>query len=69
MRLSRRGDLFVPRGGAWEQLAIDLTSPYLDDRPLLVPTQLEVREYRLQFFDGDAPTDEFTEVQSVTVAP
>ena len=30
-------------GGAWEMLAIDLASPYLDDRPLLVAAQPEVR--------------------------
>ncbi len=46
---SRRG------GGAWELLAIDLNSPYLDERPLLVPTQPETREYRLQYYEADAP--------------
>ncbi len=56
-------------GGAWEQLGVNLNSPYLDERPLLIANQPEVREYRLRFFDGDAPTGDFTEVQSVTVAP
>lgn len=56
-------------GGAWEMLAIDLASPYLDERPLLVPTAPEVREYRLQFFDGSGATGEFSPTQSVTVAP
>ena len=56
-------------GGAWEMLAIDLSSPYLDERPLLVPTAPEVREYRLQFFDGSGATGEFSPTQSVTVAP
>lgn len=60
---SRRG------GGAWEQLGIDLTTPYLDERPLLNPAQPEVREYRLQYFDGDQATGDFTEVQSATLAP
>lgn len=56
-------------GGAWEMLAIDLVSPYMDERALLVPGQPEVREYRLQYYDDAAPTGEFTPVQSVTVTP
>ena len=60
---SKRGN------GGWEMLAIDLSSPYLDERPLLVPGQPEVREYRLQYYDDAAPTGEFTPVQSVTVTP
>ena len=56
-------------GGAWEMLAIDLASPYLDERPLLVPTAPETREYRLQFYDGSEPTGDFTPTQSVTVGP
>jgi hypothetical protein len=60
---SRRG------GGAWEMLAIDLASPYLDERPLLVAGQPEVRDYRLQYYDDAAATGDFTEVASVTVTP
>jgi hypothetical protein len=60
---SRRG------GGAWEMLAIDLASPYLDERPLLVAGQPEMREYRLQFYDDAAPTGGFTDVATVTVTP
>jgi hypothetical protein len=60
---SRRG------GGAWEMLAIDLASPYLDERPLLVAGQPEVREYRLQYYDDAAAVGDFTEVASVTVTP
>lgn len=56
-------------GGAWELLAIDLASPYLDERALLVPTMPETREYRLQFYEGSAPTGDFTPTQSVTVGP
>ncbi|MBI3881593.1 MAG: hypothetical protein HY301_16215 [Verrucomicrobia bacterium] len=56
-------------GGAWELLGIDLSSPYLDARPLLAANTPEVREYRLQFFDGNAPTGDFTPVQSLSVAP
>jgi len=46
---SRRG------AGAWEMLAIDLASPYQDERELLVPGTPEVREYRLQYYDDSAP--------------
>lgn len=60
---SRRG------GGAWELLAIDLNSPYLDERPLLVPTQPEAREYRLQYYEADAPVGDFTAIAGVSVAP
>lgn len=60
---SRRG------GGAWEKLGIDLNSPYLDERELLDPTQPEVREYKLQYYDDDAPAGDFTAVQSEKVGP
>ena len=56
-------------GGAWELLAIDLNSPYLDERPLLVPAQPETRDYRLQYFEADAPVGDFTAIASVSVAP
>jgi len=50
-------------------LGIDLNSPYLDERALLVAGQPEVRDYRLQFYDDDGPTGDFTPIQSVTVTP
>lgn len=56
-------------GGAWEMLAIDLSSPYHDERPLLAAGQPEVREYRLQFYDDAAPVGDFTPVQSAAVTP
>ncbi len=55
--------------GTWEMLAIDLASPYLDERQLLVTGQPEVREYRLQFYDDAAAMGGFTDVVSVNVAP
>ena len=58
---SRRG------AGAWEKLDKDTRTPFMDERPLLVPGQPEVREYRLQFFDDDV-TGNFTPVQSATVS-
>ncbi len=56
-------------GGAWELLAIDLASPYLDARPLLVATTPETREYRLQYYEAEAPVGDFTAIAGVTVAP
>jgi hypothetical protein len=56
-------------GGAWETLGIDFGSPYNDERPLLVATAPEIREYRLQFYDGSAGHGDFTAVQSISVAP
>jgi len=61
---SRRGP-----NGAWEFLAIDTDSPYLDERELLVAGQPEVREYRMRFWDAGAENGEWTDVTSVTVGP
>ena len=62
--------IYCRRGpGPWEMLAIDLASPYLDARPLLVATTPETREYRLQYYEADAPVGDFTSIASVTVAP
>lgn len=60
---SRRGT------GGWEMLAIDLASPYLDERDLLVPGQPELREYRLQWYDAHGPNGDFSPVQTITVSP
>lgn len=60
---SRRGT------GDWEVLIIATKSPWLDGRPLLVPTAPEIREYRLRFWqDGEAVGD-YTDVAKVTVSP
>lgn len=56
-------------GGAWEMLAIDLSSPYLDERALLAPTVPELREYRLQFYEGSSASGDYTPTQTVTVGP
>lgn len=56
-------------GAAWEMLGIDLHSPYLDERPLLVAAVPEVRDYRLQFYDDAAAVGDFTDVSSMTVTP
>ena len=48
-------------------LAIDLESPYLDERPLLVAGQAETREYRMRWYDADGPNGDWSPVQKVTV--
>ncbi len=55
--------------GAWEFLAIDTESPYMDERPLQVAGQPEVREYRMRFWDKGTPNGDWTDVQKVTVSP
>jgi hypothetical protein len=61
---SRRGS-----AGVWEFLAVDTESPYMDERPLLVAGQPEVREYRMRFWDKGTPNGDWTDVASVTVSP
>ena len=60
---SRRG------GSNFDQLAIDTESPYLDERPLLVVTAPEVREYRARYWDKGTPNGDWTDVVKVTVSP
>ncbi len=55
--------------GAWEFLAVDTESPYLDERPLLAAGQPEVREYRVRFWDKGTPNGDWTDVVKVTVSP
>lgn len=56
-------------GGSWELLGISTKSPMVDDRPLLVAGQAEVREYRFRFFDGSEAHGAWTDVIRVTVGP
>lgn len=55
--------------GAWEFLAIDTESPYMDERPLLVANTPEVREYRMRFWDKGTPNGDWTDVAKLTVSP
>ena len=56
-------------GGAWEMLAIDTESPYMDERALLTPGTPEVREYRARYWDKGTPNGDWTAVEKVTVSP
>jgi hypothetical protein len=55
--------------GSWEFLTIQTQSPYIDDRPLLVPTQSETREYRAMFWDKGQPNGDWCDVAKITVSP
>jgi len=55
--------------GAWEFLAIDTESPYIDECPLLAAGTPEVREYRMRFWDKGTPNGDWTDVVKVTVSP
>jgi hypothetical protein len=60
---SRRGT------GPWEFLITSTQSPYMDNRPLLVPGQAEVREYRAMFWDKGVASGDWCAVQKITVSP
>lgn len=56
-------------GGAWEFIAVDTESPYIDARPLLVANTPEIREYRARFWDKGLPNGLWTDVARTTVSP
>ena len=55
--------------GDWEFVASSDKSPIIDDRPLLVAGQAEVREYRARFWDNGKPNGAWCDVAKVTVSP
>lgn len=61
--------VYSKRGtGGWERLGAPQRSPFEDDRPLLVPGQPEIREYKLRFVDNDQENGDWTDVASITVS-
>ena len=50
-------------------LARDTASPYVDNRPLLVPGKPEVREYRAIYVLGDAEIGNFSDEIVITATP
>ena len=59
---SRRG------GGDWVLLGVDSSSPYLDERELLVAGQPEKRDYRMRFWDDGTENGDWTDIASITVS-
>lgn len=53
----------------WIPLGVDLYSPYMDTRPPAQAGTPEVREYRLRFYEGDAPIGEWSDIISITTTP
>lgn len=62
---SRRG----AADASWEQVDVAIRSPWFDKRPLLVPGQPEIREYRMCFWDGGPSPGDWADVSQVTVSP
>ena len=54
--------------GPNEFVGIGTETPYVDERPLLVPGQPEIRTYRLRFWDKGTPNGEWV-VLKITVGP
>jgi hypothetical protein len=50
-------------------LALDNSSPYIDNRPPAVANQAEQRRYCLRCRDADVPVGEFSDTLTVTVRP
>lgn len=53
----------------WQDLGIDLYSPFVDTRPLTVAGQPESREYRACYLDGDTPQADWSQALTLTVTP
>ena len=53
----------------WTPLGVDLFSPYMDTRPPMQAGTPEVREYRLRYYDNDAPVGEWSDIVSATTTP
>lgn len=53
----------------WQQIGIDMHSPYLDSRGPLTPGQPEERRYRLRYLDHDVPVGIYSDTISATVGP
>ena len=54
-------------GGAWEDIGIRTRSPFIDERPLLIPGVPETRDYRACYWDDAQSTGDWSDVISVTV--
>ncbi len=53
----------------WQQIAIDLHSPYVDNRGPLTAGQPEERRYRLRYLDHDVPVGLYSDTIAATVGP
>jgi hypothetical protein len=53
----------------WSFLGIDLSSPYLDARQPAQAGTPETREYRMRYYDNDAPVGQWSDIITVTTMP
>jgi hypothetical protein len=56
-------------GGAYVELGMTNKSPFIDDRPLLVPGVAEIREYHARYYDDGAPSSDWCGPEKVTISP
>jgi hypothetical protein len=71
LKHGHKGVIIESRRGAEENfsfLANDTSRPFVDERPLLVPGQPEVREYRLRFWDQGEANGAWSPVLKITVS-
>ena len=71
-KFTHEGVTIESRRGAEENFSFlgnDTSRPFVDDRPLLVPGQPEVRAYRLRFWDKGEANGEWTDTGDITVGP
>jgi hypothetical protein len=63
--------VFCKREGEIEFTYLDrcTVSPYIDNRPLLVPGKAEVRKYKAIFVHGDTEFGQFSDQVNVTCSP
>ena len=61
--------LHPPRGYNAKFLARDTTSPYVDNRPMLVAGKPELREYKAVFVASDKEVSQFSDEITVNCAP
>lgn len=57
------------RIGDWEFVAISTETSYRDARVLLKPQHLEIREYRVRYFDWATPAAPWSPAQKIVVEP
>ena len=62
--------VYSKRGtGDFELLGISAEAVYMDERPLMVPGQPEIRQYKLRFWDAGAENGDWTDIVTLTVSP
>lgn len=59
----------APGAPGWIDVGTDNFSPFQDNRPLAVPNQPEMREYRMCHMDGDTPMLNWSNVLVMAVQP